>query len=47
MNISNLTQDFVLLIFRTQDLMNESFHRYCKVLSEDQSLDWTFLERQD
>lgn len=33
--------------FRTQDLMNESFHRYCKVLSEDQSLDWTFLERQD
>jgi hypothetical protein len=33
--------------FSTQDLMNESFQHYRRVLSEDQSLDWTFLEKQD
>jgi serine/threonine protein kinase len=44
---SVMISDNTALRYATQDLMNESFHRYCKVLSEDQSLDWTFLERQD
>lgn len=44
---SAMISDNIALRYATQDLMNESFHRYCKFISEDQSLDWTFLERKD
>ncbi|XP_021936902.1 inhibitor of nuclear factor kappa-B kinase subunit alpha-like isoform X2 [Zootermopsis nevadensis] len=37
----------VSLRYATQDLMNESFQHYRRVLNEDQSLDWAFLEKQD
>lgn len=44
---SAMISDNIALRYATQDLMNESFQHYRRVLSEDQSLDWTFLEKQD
>ncbi|PNF29865.1 hypothetical protein B7P43_G09538 [Cryptotermes secundus] len=44
---SVMINDNIALRYATQDLMNESFQHYRRVLSEDQSLDWTFLEKRD
>ncbi|XP_069700860.1 inhibitor of nuclear factor kappa-B kinase subunit alpha isoform X2 [Periplaneta americana] len=43
---SVMINDNKTLRYLTQDLINESFKHYCTVLSDDQTLNWDFLEHE-